>query len=107
MRKRDRERALARMSRQFMEPAIEYGEWWEVETTAGTWFVPYDCVAVSNPGVSLEGFRDYVEGEPQSAARITGYGARLSAPGYMDATEWTVFKTRKAAEEYLIETYDN
>lgn len=34
-----------------------------------------------------------------------GYGARLSAPGFMDCTEWTVFKTEKEAEDYLEETY--
>ena len=35
-----------------------------------------------------------------------GYGARLSAPGYMDSTSWTVFKTREDAEEFLREEYD-
>ena len=31
--------------------------------------------------------------------------ARLSAPGYMDCTDWAAFGTRKEAEEYLIEYY--
>lgn len=38
---------------------------------------------------------------------IDGYGARLSAPGYMDCTEWTVFKTQEQAQNYLNETYDD
>ena len=41
-----------------------------------------------------------------SVQLIEGYGARLSAPGYMDATAWTVFKTREEAEEFLREEYD-
>lgn len=34
-----------------------------------------------------------------------GWGARLSAPGYLDSTEWQVFDTEKEAREYLMETY--
>lgn len=34
---------------------------------------------------------------------IKGYGARLSAPGYLDCTDWTVFDTYDAALEYLYE----
>ena len=32
-------------------------------------------------------------------------GARLSAPGYLDCTEWSVFDTEQEAEEYLDENY--
>ena len=32
--------------------------------------------------------------------------ARLSAPGYMDCTDWTVFKMREDAEEFLRNEYD-
>jgi hypothetical protein len=31
------------------------------------------------------------------------YGARLSAPGYMDATDWSCFDTEEAARQYLAE----
>jgi len=30
-----------------------------------------------------------------------GYGARLSAPGYLDCTEWEVFDTEQEACSYL------
>lgn len=30
---------------------------------------------------------------------------RLCAPGYMDCTEWSVFKLREEAEKYLEETF--
>jgi len=38
---------------------------------------------------------------------IFGYGARLSAAGYMDSTEWCVFKTEREALQYLLDTYAN
>jgi len=34
---------------------------------------------------------------------VTGYGARLSAPGYLDCTDWAVFGTVAEAEAYLDE----
>jgi len=30
-----------------------------------------------------------------------GYGCRMSAPGYLDCTDWTVFGTVEACNEYL------
>jgi hypothetical protein len=36
---------------------------------------------------------------------IAGFGARLSAPGYLDCTDWCVFETEKEAWDYLRETY--
>ena len=38
---------------------------------------------------------------------IEGYGARLSASGYMDCTEWAVFDTREEAAQYLLDMYGN
>ena len=35
-----------------------------------------------------------------------GYGARLSAPGFLDCTDWTVHVTYDEAVEYLRENYD-
>ncbi len=37
----------------------------------------------------------------------TGWFCRLSAPGYMDATEWTgPFETEQDAREHIESTYD-
>lgn len=92
--------------------------WLRVETTIGTEFVPADIVGfvrnseqVSQPLTELERaryegqIRPYTEGTIQSWEHITGYGARLSAPGYLDATEWSVFDTEDEAREYLEEYY--
>lgn len=48
---------------------------------------------------------DYLPSRVWSLEIVKGYGARLSAPGYLDCTEWAVFQTAKAAETYLEETF--
>ena len=87
--------------------------WLRVETKdAGTEFISvYDTgLDIPNgndfeqPDVAAT-IRQYTEGEPESWENIEGYGARLSAPGYLDCTEWTVFDSLDAAQEYLTETY--
>ncbi len=35
----------------------------------------------------------------------TGWGAQMSAPGYMDQTEWDVFDTEQEAWDHLKEHY--
>ena|ERR1700726_456542 len=104
----------------FMQRQVTGSEnWVSVETTAGTEFVRVadtslfvrDSVTLTHPmsdedrNTTIEKIRPYVEGKPQSWENIKGYGARLSAPGYLDCTEWMVFDTREEAEQYLDEAY--
>ena len=110
---------------QFMKPQIEFGEWLEVDGACGIevipadlvcipkWMTPdfdYDCMEedsdLRNVLSALEDFIESNVDDVTSVQLIEGYGARLSAPGYMDATAWTVFKTRDEAEEFLREEYD-
>jgi hypothetical protein len=57
-----------------------------VETTAGTEIVPVEVC----PLTSAEALMPFVEGCPREVSEtVTGYFARLSAPGYMDRTEWS------------------
>jgi hypothetical protein len=91
--------------------------WVRVETTHGTEFVPGELLQVRDSDTATHPLSDfdrerykkaiwqYTEGEPQLWENIIGYGARLSAPGYMDCTEWCVFDTDEEAEEYLSEMY--
>ena len=93
--------------------------WLRVETTQGTEFVSIadtslfvrDSETVTHPmseeerDTTIEKIRPYVNGKPQSWENIRGYGARLSASGYLDCTEWTVFDTAEEAETYLDENY--
>ena len=50
-----------------------------------------------------------LEGKPynpdETLERKTGWLARMSAPGYMDCTNWTVHDSEEAAKEYLEEMY--
>ena len=112
---------------QFMKPQIEFGRWLLVDGACGIEAVNTDWVYAPNwmkLGVDYEldcleedsdlrnvrdGLESYVETDLDCINTITkveGYGARLSAPGYMDCTEWTVFETREEAEEFLREEYD-
>ena len=99
----------------FMEPQIEFGKWWKIETDQGTECFPADLV---QPPGDVEGdvevtpeitaaLADFLGGnEIYSAEVVVGWGARLSAPGYMDCTDWAVFETEQEAKDYLAETYD-
>jgi hypothetical protein len=42
-----------------------------------------------------------------SIRKVTGWGARFSAPGYLDCTPWCVFTSEKAAKEWLDEQDDD
>ena len=89
--------------------------WLKVETNQGTEFVSVYDTGLDLPGSdslpdntlgdSVSDLQQYCEGTIQSWENITGYGARLSAPGYLDCTEWTVFDTEDEAREYLEEMY--
>lgn len=49
---------------------------------------------------------DFAYQEGKILERNAGYFARLSAPGYLDCTEWNgPFETELEAEEYLVEMY--
>jgi len=93
--------------------------WLRVETSQGTEFVPSGQLALfvrnsdcpSQPLDSNEydcyekQIRPYVEGTIESWENIQGHGARLSAPGYLDCTDWCVFDTVSEAEAYLERMY--
>jgi hypothetical protein len=94
-----------------MQPQVVFDKWWKVETKNGTTFIPVDVVG-DNPKPS--DFLDYIDIDvckttptPDDYEIVNGYGARLSAPGYLDCTEWVVFDTENQAREYLQEMYDD
>ena len=88
---------------------------WEVDTNEGIYFVPEDVLHVPGylvPGQSIqendivfdslaEHVQDYCASGIRSIEICKGYFARLSAPGYMDCTDWVCCKTVKEAREYL------
>jgi hypothetical protein len=104
----------------FMQKQITVKQAWiEVATTHGTEFLDAVTLGLNIRDSQTEThsltdkeresviskLSDYCEGTIQEWKTIRGHGARLSAPGYLDCTEWTVFDTEKEAEEYLDEMY--
>jgi len=95
--------------------------WVKVETTHGTEWVSVtetslfvrDSETATHPMSEQERaetaakIHTYTEGMLQSWENVKGYGARFSAPGYLDCTEWAVFDTEDEAREYLAEMYDD
>lgn len=94
-----------------MEPQIEYGQAWSCDTTAGITIIPLDVVGnlEGTPAEQWEALADYLEGEPMDADTppelVSGYLARMSAPGYMDCTPWSVYATEAEAREALDDMY--
>ena len=103
----------------FMERQVQHGEWIKVECSGSTSYFPADLVddPASHWDDDAEKFDDdyladvaqYLEeGKPEgitSIKKITGYGARFSAPAFSDCTEWCVFETEDEADAYLEENY--
>lgn len=86
----------------FMIPCYVLGDWFEVDTIeAGTVTIPADCLDADN----MRDFRK--DGDAVSITyRTKKYGARLSAPGYMDCTDWDLFDTLEKAQAHIRDTYD-
>ena len=104
----------------FMQPVVEQAPYYEVETNFGTWIVPADVVGFPFAPTDGETYtdehpqwedicaavEDYVEGnDTQHVTPKSGWIARMSASGYMDATDWSAFDTEQEAIDYLEETY--
>lgn len=86
----------------FMQRQIDLGDWYVCETIYGTEVVDAELVNAK----TTEDLQMYCEGTVKSFELVKNkFGARLSASGYMDCTDWVIFDTRKEAQEYLDETY--
>lgn len=86
---------------EFMQRQIVKSDWYEVDGNLGTEVFPSDVCSSKRDARNLySGAR-----VDEVTFRKGWYGARLSAPGYMDCTEWTVFDSEEAARQYLAENY--
>ncbi len=98
-----------------LQKQVEFGTWIVVEGD-GLEYVDASLVgltlAVDSPVTpdsplwlsALSAVRDYVTMFPETVSSIRmrdGWGARLSAPGYMDCTDWAVFDTEEEAADHL------
>jgi hypothetical protein len=91
----------------FMEPKIEYGPYLEIETPDGTWFLPADVAGLTTDPAAV---RDYVESMSDPADWTvtikTGWIGRLTAPGYMDCTDWSAYDSEQEAIDNLTDDDD-
>jgi len=85
----------------FMQKQVKHMECWQIETTCGTECVPADLCHSDQLADYLEGKQ--TEDEPEL---VKGWFCRLSAPGYMDCTEWSgPYETEQEAIEALDAMY--
>jgi len=104
----------------FMQPQISFEDFATVEARDGTSSTfPADLLSALSGRVTYRGRRDFAEAAADAAQycewigaadvrRIIVrpmFGARLSAPGYMDCTEWSCFETEEAAARDLYDTF--
>jgi hypothetical protein len=93
----------------FMEPQIMFGRWIEVEGNVGIEFIEADLVEEIEPyhGPAIpipDALEMYCENRRITEIKvIEGCGARFSAPGFLDRTDWAVFSTQEEAQAYLDE----
>ena len=90
-----------------MQTEVVFGTYFEVDTTHGTEIVPTDACGHTMTTVA-EALRmpDYeVDSWYAECPVKEGWLARLSAPGYLDCTDWSAFETETEAREFLEEFY--
>lgn len=72
----------------FMKPEFHYGMFGHYDTGYESVTMPIEYCANTN-----------------TVEKIEGYGVRLSASGYLDCTEWSVFDTEIEAVNYVLDTF--
>lgn len=84
---------------EFMQPNIELDDWIAYETGTGESTV--EQAMFFKPDEM--GIRD---GETREVLVYKGYyGARMSASGYLDCTDWNLFQHEADAIQFLLDTY--
>ncbi len=87
-----------------MKKDIKYDRWFVIDTTHGTVVIPQDYIG-KTLHITASDVSDYIEGKFLGFEVVDGYGARMSMPGYLDCTEWTVFDSEEKADQFLCEMY--
>jgi len=92
----------------FMQPQVYRGLYFKVNTSQGTEIVPSDTIG-RTMAVDVSALLNYLQGTPDDPEEMCechdGWLARLSAPGYLDCTDWTAHATESEARAYLAEMY--
>lgn len=85
-----------------MQKEIVFDQWAIVETRNGTEILPSDLVGTAP---TIDDLELWVDGEVLSYEVKRGWGARLTMPGYLDCSEWTIHNTAIDADTYLTNEY--
>lgn len=85
----------------FMQRQVVHGEWVRVDSCHGTTFIERDNVGDEITTHDVAPYLEHSVDDIDDIEVIVGYGARLSAPGYMDCTDWCVFDSQYEADTHL------
>lgn len=89
-----------------MVPTIEQAEYYAIETDNGTEIVPLDVCGTVAATADLA---DYLQGSPDDPEEqpelCTGWLWRLSAPGYLDCTDWSAADSEEEAARDCLEMF--
>jgi hypothetical protein len=93
----------------FMQRQIEQGDAYGIDTPNGLHIIPADIARVGKGQSWRDVFAMYIEGDIAEAYGIEYrqdvWMYRLSAPGYLDCTEWGWADTEEEAEQKLSDLY--
>ena len=85
----------------FMQQQITNSRnWWKVDGSEGTMYFDAEDFT-KDQAIDAYEFPQAVD----SVELIVGFGARLSAPGYMDCTDWSVYGSLEEAQRELAEMF--
>ena len=94
-----------------MQTEIRQTSFWQITTDDGVTYYPFPDFtgkeAASYHDIDVEDCSEaeLMAGDHPAVGFHSGYLARLSAPGYLDCTEWTAHETKQQAIEHLNEMY--
>lgn len=95
------EEFVASFEDKLMQPQIEHSEWVVAhDTPEGDEIYPADLFSAEEV---FNIYKDHITREQVELKK--GWGAQLSAPGYLDCTGWTLFESEEEAKEYLMEMF--
>ncbi len=99
---------LEYLKKAFLKPEIIKSKWWVMETETDVIVWPENLCLDAHLLSDFEKKKLFHIKESEEIVSFElkeGYGARLNAPGSLDATKWCIFDKRDDAAEYLIGLY--
>ena len=82
-----------------MKPEItNKQEWHMIDGSHGTEYYPANYI-------SMDKAKERYPGDIWEFETVSGFGCRLSMPGYLDCTEWAVCDTEAECKEVLVDLY--